>query len=93
VQSTTLGSAVEIEVNSNREFLPQGEMLVLRIGSQDFSLSKYPATGETSTVIFTLTAEEFARVSQGDSVRVQYGNGPTYSGWNFGRVDKTILGR
>jgi hypothetical protein len=91
VQSATLGSTVEIELNSNREFLPQGEMLVLRIGSQEFNLSRYPGTGETSTVVFTLTADEFARISQGDPVAVQYGSGTNYNGWNFGRVDKTML--
>jgi hypothetical protein len=93
VQSTTLGSVVEIELNSNREFLPQGEMLVLRVGSQDFSLSKYPTTGETNSVVFTLTAAEFARLTQGDPMNVQYGTGPTYKGWNFGRIDKNMLGR
>ena len=92
VQSSTLGSTVEIELNSNREFLPQGEMLVLRIGSQEFNLSRYPVTGETNTVVFTLTADEFARLSQGDTMAVQYGSGTNYNGWNFGRVDKTMLG-
>ncbi|HJZ81287.1 MAG TPA: hypothetical protein VKD91_13115 [Pyrinomonadaceae bacterium] len=93
VQSATLGDTVEIELSSNREFLPQGEMLVLRIGSEEFNLSRYPDTGETSTVVFTLTAQEFAGISQGDSVGVQYGSGPNYNGWNFGKVDKTMLGR
>ena len=91
VQSAVLGNAVEIELGSNREFLPQGEMLVLRIGSQEFSLSRYPATGETNTIVFTLTTEEFAQISQGDPMRVQYGSGA--NSWNFGRVDKTMLGR
>jgi hypothetical protein len=68
-------------------------MLVLRIGSQEFNLSRYPTTGETTTVVFTLTAEEFARVSQGDPVQVQYGSGPNINGWNFGKVDKTLLNR
>jgi hypothetical protein len=92
-QSATLGSTVDIELNSNREFLPQGEMLVLRIGSQEFNLSRYPATGETTTVTFTLTADEWSRVSQGDPVAVQYGSGTNYNGWDFGKVDKTMLGR
>lgn len=93
VQSATLGEMVEIELTSNREFLPQGEMLVLRIGSQDFTLSRYPNSGETTTITFTLTSAEFARLSQGDSVNVQYGNGPTFRGWDFGQVDKMMLGR
>jgi hypothetical protein len=93
VQSSTLGNTVEIELSSNREFLPQGEMLVLRIGSQEFNLSRYPSTGETGTVVFTLTAEEWARVSQSDPMSVQYGSGTNYNGWNFGKVDKGLLGR
>ncbi|MCI0366585.1 MAG: hypothetical protein L0219_22200, partial [Phycisphaerales bacterium] len=93
VQSATLGDIVEIELTSNREFLPQGEMLVLRIGSQDFTLGRYPNTGETTTNIFTLSSEEFARISQGDPVNVQYGHGPTFRGWSFGKADKTMLGR
>jgi len=92
-QSSTLGSTVEIELNSNREFLPQGEMLVLRIGSQEFNLSRYPASGETNTVVFTLTADEWSQVSQGDPVAVQYGAGTNYNAWNFGKVDKTMLNR
>jgi len=91
--SSTLGDTVEIELNSNREFLPQGELLVLRIGSQEFSLSRYPATGETNTAVFTLTLDEWSRVSQGDPVAVQYGAGTNYNGWNFGKVDKTMLNR
>ena len=93
VQTAALGTTVEIELSSNREFLPQGEMLALRIGSQEFNLSRYPTTGETGTVVFTLTAEEWARVSQSDPVSVQYGSGTNYNGWNFGKVDKTMLGR
>jgi hypothetical protein len=93
VQSAILGNTVEIELSSNREFLPQGEMLVLRIGSQEINLSRYPTTGETGTVVFTLTAEEWARVSQSDPVSVQYGSETNYNGWNFGKVDKTLLGR
>jgi hypothetical protein len=93
VQSATLGNVVEIELGSNREFLPQGEMLVLRIGSQEFNLSRYPNSGETTTVVFTLTADEWSRVSQSDPVAVQYGSGTNYNGWSFGKIDKNLLGR
>jgi len=93
VQSATLGNTVEIELSSNREFLPQGEMLVLRIGSQEFNMSRYPNSGETNTIVFMLTSEEFARVSQGDPVKVQYGSEGNFNGWNFGKVDKGMLGR
>jgi len=66
---------------------------VLRIGSLEFNLSRYPATGETNTAVFMLTADEWSRVSQGDSVAVQYGIGTNYNAWNFGKVDKTMLNR
>jgi len=84
-------SAVEINLTSNREFLPAGEMLILRIGNTEFSASRYNPSGETSTVIFTLTGEEFAGVSQGDDVVVQYGSGAGASAWNFGHIDKKML--
>jgi hypothetical protein len=84
-------SDVEISLISNREFLPAGEMLILRIGNREFSTSRYNSSGETSTVIFTLTPEEFAAVSQGDQVVVQYGSGAGAAPWNFGHIDKKSL--
>jgi hypothetical protein len=84
-------SAVEITLTSNREFLPAGEMLILRIGNTEFSISRYNSSGETSTVIFTVTAEEFGTVSQGDEVVVQYGSGGGAAPWNFGHIDKNTL--
>jgi len=82
---------VEIELSSNREFLPNGELLVLRIGSQEFSVSRYRTDGDTRTVIFTLTAQEFAAIATGDGISVHYGAGAEGKGWNFGPVDKKML--
>jgi len=84
-------SGVEISLSSNREFLPTGEMLILRIGNAEFSVSRYNSSGETSTVNFILTAEEFAGVSQGDEVVVQYGSGAGAAPWKFGHIDKNML--
>src|SRR5262249_51728282 len=84
-------SGVEIELTSNREFLPQGEVLVLKIGYLEFTDSRYPVSGETTTVKFTLTAAEFALISQGDPVVVQYGSQMGAAAWNFGHIDKNIL--
>jgi hypothetical protein len=66
-------------------------MLILRIGNSEFSTSSYPVTGETTTVTFTLTADQFANVSQGDLVTVQYGSGVGAQAWNFGHIDKNML--
>jgi hypothetical protein len=86
-------SAVEIELTSNREFLPQGELLVLVIGNHEFSVSQYASTGDTNTIIFTVTVEEFERLSAGDRVSVQYGSDVKSNAWGFGRLDKSLLGR
>ncbi|HKH46331.1 MAG TPA: hypothetical protein VKM72_16850 [Thermoanaerobaculia bacterium] len=88
VSGTTV---VEIELKSNRALLPRGELLILRIGGQEFGLSRYPASGDTTTVTFTLTAQEFAQLQDGASITVQYGSGPNRPNWNFGKINKGQL--
>jgi hypothetical protein len=84
---------VEIELTSNREFLPQGELLVLRIGSQEFTASQYLQNGDTGTVIFTLTSAEFAQLEDGSTLTVQYGLGHDDPNWRFGRLNKGQLAK
>jgi hypothetical protein len=84
-------SALEIELKSNRHFLPKGTLLVLRIGESEFGVSRYPQSGETTTVTFTLTPEQFAQIQDGDTITVQYGSGPDRRGWNFGKINKGQL--
>jgi len=84
-------SGVEIELTSNREFLPQGEMLVLKVGSQEFSLSRYGVDGSTKRLIFTLTTEQWSQVNTGDPVVIQYGSGAGADSRNFGHIDKNML--
>lgn len=86
-------TAVDIELTSNREFVPQGELLVLVIGDREFQVSQYTSNGDTNTIIFTLTAAEFERLSAGSRVSVQYGTGVKSNAWSFGRLDKNILAR
>jgi hypothetical protein len=82
-------SGVEIELTSNREFLPKGEMLLLKVGSQEVSLSRYGEDGSTNRVIFTLTAEQWSLINTGDPVVIQYGAGADSR--NFGHIDKNML--
>ena len=86
-------SAVQIELASNREFQPQGELIVLRIGDREFAAAQYPSTGETSAIAFTLTAEEFAALADSAPVTVQYGLGHDRAGWKFGRLNKGQLSK
>jgi hypothetical protein len=92
VQSASLGNAVEIELNSSREFLPQVKCLCFALdrGVQPQPLSEH---GETNTVVFTLTAENLLAFRKATAVKVQYGSGGNFNGWNFGKVDKNMLGR
>jgi hypothetical protein len=59
-------SAVEMTLNSNRPFLPIGEMLVLTIGDQTLHVSRYSDDGSTNQITFVLTQAEFALLEQGD---------------------------
>lgn len=80
--------AVEIEVYSGQGFPVRNEIPVLRIGSQEFRLSRYPATGDTRSLIFILTLAEFARTRTGDPVTLYYGQAGAGQVWQFGRLDK-----
>ena len=63
----------------------------MRIGDQEFDVSRYPAHGDTRTVIFTLTPHEFAQIGKGDAMTVYYGRDSGARGWNFGPIDKDLL--
>lgn len=91
--SAALGGqpGVEIEVSSDVEFPVRNELVVLRVGARESTLSRYPESGDTHTLIFTLTLEEFAQIATGDLVTVYYGRGgETKERWNFGPLDKSL---
>jgi len=81
---------IEIQLFSVGEFPVRDEIMVLQIGERQFFLSGYP-NGDLNTVVFTLTEEEFAGVSSGEPVIIQYGIAPSDEVWQFGNLDKTIL--
>jgi len=91
--STALGNqpGVEITLDSNRPFLPMGEMLVLHVGDQDIDVSRYAADGSTNQVTFMLTEAQFSALKQGDQIVVQYGDGGNGRIWRFGGVDKSMV--
>lgn len=87
------GTGVEIELFSRQGFPVRDEIAVLRIGGREFLNSRYPAGGDTRTLIFTLTREDFASVKTGDDVSVQYGHDSAGPRWSFGTLDKSLLDR
>lgn len=91
LRTQSAAAAVEIEVASNQPFPVRNELPVLRIGKREIMLSRYPDNGDLKRLIFTLPEEEFAQVSSGEEVLVQYGRGESTQRWNFGRMNKSML--
>ncbi|MBC7882127.1 MAG: hypothetical protein H7Y37_12440 [Anaerolineae bacterium] len=83
---------VELELSSKTTFPVRNELAVLRIGNHEFALSRYPASGETDRLIFSLSEADFAKVQSNEAVTLQYGRGNT-SGqkWTFGSLNKGLL--
>jgi hypothetical protein len=87
-----LGNAAgaEIIVTSAVPFPARDELAVLRVGEQNFTLSGYPESGDTHTLIFRLTSDEFAQLPGGADVIVQYGLGDEQPvRWLFGPLNKS----
>ena len=85
----TVTSGVEIELNSTRVFPVRNEIVILRIGTEEFTKSRHPEDGDLKTLIFTLTANELARTNSGDKVTVYYGrDASTENKWDFGVLYK-----
>ena len=99
-----VGKTVEIELESTKEFPVRDEVVVLRIGEKEFSKSRSPKGGSLKGLVFVLTADEFEKLTDGDQMTVGYGRQPAgeegvLSGsaagprWDFGKLNKTLLGR
>jgi len=86
----TVEAGVDVELTSPRGFPVRNELIVLRIGTREFTRSRSPEDGSLNTLIFTLTAEEFAATATGDRVVVQCGLDEV---WDFGTLDKSRLDR
>jgi len=85
---------IEVVVTSNQPFPVQNQLAVLRIGTSEFNISRYPETGELTTLTFSITGDDFAALNNGDPVRVQYGSGVRAPrGWTFGILNKSLLDR
>ena len=87
----TVGSNIEITVKSASQFDVRDEVVVLQIGSQDFSTSRSPDDGDTSVLIFVITPAQFDQTSTGDPVSVGWGRDGSSDRRDFGTLDKNIL--
>jgi hypothetical protein len=82
---------VEIEVESAEEFPVRAEIAVLRVGTEEFSLSRPPADGSLHRLIFLVPAARFGALPDGAPVRLQYGLGADREGRSLGTLDKRAL--
>jgi hypothetical protein len=82
------GSEIEITITSTRPFL-QSDLPVLRIGNQEFTISRYSDSFSPHTLIFTLPADAFARARTGEKVTFQYGRGEGRNELDFGVLNKS----
>jgi hypothetical protein len=92
-------SGIEIELFSSAPFPVRALAPALCIGGEEFVQSRGTPGGNLNTVIFLLTADEFARLRQGDPVTIQYGGCarepadlvPFWDLWVFGPFDASLL--
>jgi hypothetical protein len=86
------GATVEIEVESSKEFPVGGQIVVLRIGKDEFIYSKTPPGGSLNRLIFLVPAKAFAAIPDGTAMTVQYGRGEHgHDRRTFGPLDKGQL--
>jgi hypothetical protein len=81
---------VEAQIFSASNFLNRNETLVLGIGSQQFTGSRYP-NADTNNIVFSLTDSQWASLASGDAVRVQYGKQTSNEYWDCGTLNKSQL--
>jgi hypothetical protein len=93
VEVAASGAEVEIEVESTTEFPVRDELVVLRIGSREFTKSRSPADGSLNRLIFSLPYGEFAQLQPGEPVVVEYGHNGHGPRWNFGQLTRSLLGK
>ena len=101
-----VGSTVEIELDSTKQFEIRDDLIVLKIGNKEFSRSKSPKDGSLNRLIFMIPASAFEQLADGEAMTVSFrsdnvsddvsATGGTRRGgprWDFGKLNKSLLQR
>jgi hypothetical protein len=101
-----VGSTVEIELESSKQFEIRDDLIVLKIGNKEFSRSKSPKDGSLNRLIFMIPASAFEQLADGEAMTVSFrsdnvsddvsATGGTRRGgprWDFGKLNKSLLQR
>ncbi len=90
VKALNSGETYEINISSEEPFL-RSDLPVLRIGSQDVTISRAPEDGGSYERIFILTRQQFQNAKSGDKVAFQWGRGEGKRQLDLGTLDKAKL--
>jgi hypothetical protein len=88
-----VAGGVVIVVTSSTPFPGRAWPPLLHVGDRAFGRSRSPADGSLGTLIFMLSEDEFAETRTGDRLIVAFRGSPRETGWDFGVLDKSALGR
>ena len=83
---------VEIYVRAEDSFPVQDQLPTLVMSGRKFSVSRYADTG-LSTLVFSLTPEEFAELPERGPMHIQYGRTRIARLWRLPDYEKSKLGR
>lgn len=86
----------DITLTSSAEFPMGNAVVTLRIGSQEFLVSRYGTDGTLHTLVFSLTPAQFKSLHTGDPVVIYYSEDNAAlpaAQWNFGALDLSQLGK
>jgi hypothetical protein len=83
---------VEFEVTSDRAFPVVSAAPVITVGKASSLMSRYPSGDNLKTLVFIMSADEFAKAADGDAIVVRY-NPDSQGVWEFGKLDKKKIGK
>ena len=66
----------------------RNELPILRVGGRELSISRYPESGETTSLLFAIDADSFAGLPDGSEATLRYGESPALP---VGRLNKSLL--
>jgi hypothetical protein len=82
---------VKIELGSGDAFVVNDALPNLVIGDQTVAGAGYKDDGDTHSIVFTMSADQFAAAQDGAAMKVQYGSGTNVSHeWPVGNLDKSL---
>lgn len=80
----------ELEIRSAEGFPVRNALAVLSLASQELTLSRYPDSGETTTLLFRVRAADLAAIPDGTDLSLRYDDG-SRTAIQAGRLNKSLI--